>query len=197
MKPWGAHLGVVLLIALAVLVAPSAAAADDVLGTRAARDLSERIMGTVFRHSDKLDTTSFQGCDRVGRRHVECRYKGIGQTHRTRIGCHYRIEVTIRGRQPVGRVAAHKCLRRSFQVLPRARALRAIWRVAIERSAPDPVALNLQRLGRLRIEGVAVWLHNVTPSSAEVCELNLLAYLLPSGDLELTTSDIHCALEQI
>jgi hypothetical protein len=189
MKSWGALLGICLI---AALVVPTSAAADDPLSGRAARDLSERIVATVFRHSEKLDTTSFHGCDRLSPRRVSCRFKGIGQTSRTRIDCYYRVAVGLRRGQPVGRLAVLRCHGRAFEVLSRKRARKAMLRVANEWSEPEPVNLTLKRLGRLSIRGVAIWFEDRTEPNPVLCKLKLLAHRLPARKMSLTTTGPDC-----
>lgn len=189
--------GVALTAVLVVLAVPSMASAGDSLGKRAARDLSERIIATVFRHSEKLDTTSFHGCDRLGSRRVSCRFKGVGQTSRTRIDCYYRVAVGLRRGLPVGRLAVHRCHGRAFEVLSRKRAWKAILRVASEWSDPEPVNVALQRLGRLSIRGVATWFEDRSSPNPQICELKLLAHRLPARKMSLTTTGPDCQPVQL
>jgi hypothetical protein len=53
---------------------------------------------------------AFQGCDRLSDQQVDCRLTARGLTGTQRTGCHFKVAVGVRDRQPIVSLPVHSCL---------------------------------------------------------------------------------------
>lgn len=74
-----------------------------------ARSLAKSMVREVVNRSASLDSIAFQGCSRLSQVRVDCRLTARGRTATVRTGCHFKVAVGARDRQPVGHFVVHSC----------------------------------------------------------------------------------------
>jgi Excalibur calcium-binding domain len=79
------------------------------LSKPAARSLAKSMVRGVVSRSTTLDSSAFQGCSRLSPVRVDCRLTARGRTETLRRGCHFKVAVGARDRQPVGHFVIHRC----------------------------------------------------------------------------------------
>jgi hypothetical protein len=75
-----------------------------------ARRLSKHRIRAIVNASPRLATMGFQGCNRLSAQQIDCRLTARGVTETQRTGCHFKVDVGVRDRQPVVSVPVHACL---------------------------------------------------------------------------------------
>jgi excalibur calcium-binding domain-containing protein len=161
---------------------------DKSVARAAARDAAARFV----RRSSRLDRSSFKGCRRKSRQHVNCNFLGRGETPTRRVLCRFRVAVegtNDRHSTHVGRVA---CRSEPRQVLRYGRAKPAM-RAAVEIVAGKPVAVEINRVSAVKYWGWSEW--NSRPAGSTVvesCYVEVTAKLMRSGQLAVATRDLRC-----
>jgi hypothetical protein len=80
------------------------------LKTSTARRLAKQRVRSIVNASPRLETISFQGCNRLSDQRIDCRLTARGLTETQRTGCHFKVAVGVRDRHPVVSVPVHACL---------------------------------------------------------------------------------------
>jgi hypothetical protein len=158
-----------------------------------ARDAAKHAARAFVNQSGRLDSSSFKGCHRKARQHVNCNFLGRGETIAQRVTCKFKVSVEGTNESPTTDVGDVRCRTEPRAILHYGRARSALQHAATNIAA-KPVILELVRLSPLAFQGWAAWKQFV-PSSArtEVCELKLTAQLQPTGALQVHQGALNCS----
>jgi hypothetical protein len=161
---------------------------DKSVARASAKDAAARFV----HRSPRLDRSSFKGCHRKSRQHVNCNFLGRGETSARRFVCRFRVSVEGTNEShstQVGRVGCHS---KPKQILRYGRAKPAM-RAAVEEISEKPVAVEIDRIGRLKFWGWSEWTrHPPESATTETCYIEVTAKLLRSGRLQVSTRNLQC-----
>ena len=161
---------------------------DKAVARAAARDAAERFV----RHSSRLDRSSLKGCHRKARQHVNCNFLGRGETSTKRVFCRFRVSVEGTNESHVAQVGRVRCRSELRRVLRAGRAKPAM-REAVEDVAGKPVSVEINRVSAVKYWGWSEWTRRPSGSTAtESCYVEVMAKLMRSGQLQVTTRNLQC-----
>jgi hypothetical protein len=161
---------------------------DKSVARSAARDAATRFV----RRSSHLDHSSFKGCHRKTRQHVNCNFLGKGTTSTSRYFCKFRVSVEGTNERHSARVGKVRCRSELLQLLRYGRAKPAMQATA-EKVAGKPVPIEIDRVGPLKFWGWSEWLRKPPVSTvSESCYVEVTAKLLHSGRLQVATRNLQC-----
>jgi len=157
-----------------------------------ARSAARQAAASYVRRSPRLDRSAFKGCHRKTRQHVDCNFLGRGETKARKFACRFKVAVEGTNASHSAWVARIKCHSEPKQILRYVRAKPAM-RAAVEGVAGKPVAVEAQRVGRLKFWGWSEWTQRQSESAAtETCYVEVVAKLLRSGRLHAATRNLQC-----
>jgi excalibur calcium-binding domain-containing protein len=161
---------------------------DKSVARTAARDAAARFV----RRSSRLDRSSFKGCRRKTRRHVNCNFLGRGETSTRRVSCNFRVSVEGTNESHVARVGRVRCRSELRRVL-RAGEAKPAMRAAVEKVAGKPVSIEINRVSAVKYWGWSEWTRISSSSTAtESCYIEVTAKLMRSGPLQVGTRNLQC-----
>jgi hypothetical protein len=162
------------------------------LSKNTAKHISKRLIRGIVRSSGRLTTMQFHGCSRTSNHHVDCALTARGETQRVRVKCEYGVVVTGSDGSASGHIEFHHCQTTERPFLTYAEAKAAIQPVADRLSGTtEPVALT--RYGRLVFRGLVEWFVKADETHPrELCSLESLARLQPSGRVLVTADELNC-----
>lgn len=152
---------------------------------------AKRAAWAKARHFDSVHAQvsgiQFNGCSRRSRYRIVCRFSTEGHSASFETECNLRV--IVRGE---GSFASTKlrpsCRRERYLTYQRAREG---MEPEAERIAEKPAkVVGLQRQSRTTIFGEAIWTRSTT--ERERCSVELVASLLNSGELEVTSRYLEC-----
>jgi hypothetical protein len=145
--------------------------------------------------SGRLDSSSFRGCHRKARQHVNCDFLGRGETSAQRVICKFKVSVEGTNENPTTDVGGVRCRTEPRAILRYDRA-KQVMRVATTELAGKPTLLDVNRVSRLKFWGWAEWTRKAPqPQATESCYVEVTAELLPSGRLQVETRNLDCEKE--
>jgi hypothetical protein len=129
----------------------------------------------------------FNGCSRRSKYKIVCRFFADGTSANFETACNLRVVVTGEGSLTSVKLRA-SCRRERYLSFQRAREG---MEPEAERIAEKPAkVIGLQRHSRTTIFGEAIWTRRTT--ERERCSAELVASLLNSGALEVTSRYLEC-----
>jgi len=156
---------------------------DKSVARSAARDAAARFV----RRNSRLDHSSFKGCHRKSRQHVNCNFLGKGEANARRYFCKFKVSVEGTNASHSTHVGDVRCRSELRQVLRYGRA-KAAMRAAVESVAKKPAPVEIDRVSRLKFWGWSEWARD----PAESCYVEVTAKLLRSGHLRVVTRNLQC-----
>ena len=157
-----------------------------------ARSAAQQAARRFVNRNRRLDSTSFKGCHRKARQHVNCNYRARGQTSSRRTTCRFRVAVEGTDGNHSTRVGHVRCRTEPRRVLSYGRAKQAI-RDAAERLADKPVPVEVNRVSKLKFWGWTEWTRRPLDSTtAESCYAELIATMQPTGRLRVASRNLEC-----
>lgn len=157
-----------------------------------ARRAAKHAARTFVDRSSRLDSVAFRGCHRKALQRIDCNFRGQGETSAQRTTCAFRVSVEGLDQDYSSRVGHVVCHTKDRPLLGRAEAKQAMQESAAN-TAGKAVQLELERRNRLVFAGWASWRKALTGNaSSETCEVELVAELMRSGDIDVQTRNLHC-----
>ena len=117
----------------------------------------------------------FQGCGRLSRQKVRCRFTGLGRTKTTSSTCRIVVVVTGEGSDASAKLRA-SCRSERLLYLTFAEAIPAIREAGEEVAGRGVVIVVAERLSNVEIEATVEW-EQIKKKVAEECELRFIARL--------------------
>ena len=152
---------------------------------------AKRAARAKARHFDNVHAQvsgiEFNGCSRRSKYRIVCRFFTDGRSPNFETACNLRV--IVRGEGSVASVKLRpSCRRERYLTFQRAREA---MEPEAERIAEGPAkVVGLQRNSRTTIFGEAIWIRRTT--ERERCSVELIASLLNSGELEVTSRYLEC-----
>ncbi len=135
----------------------------------------------------QVSGVEFNGCSRRSKYRVVCRFFTDGRTANFETSCNLRVIVRGEGSSASAKLRP-VCRRERYLTFARAREA---MEPEAERVAEKPVkVVGLQRNSRTTILGEAIWTRKTT--ERERCTVELVASLLNSGTLEVSSRYLEC-----
>ena len=158
----------------------------------AARDAAYDAARRFVRASTAVDRLTFQGCSRLSRHRIDCRFIARGETKALRTTCHLRIVVRGEGQAASAQNRRPRCQARQTAILTLARAKPALQAEANRIAGKQVTVFAIVRLDSLAFSGQAEW-QGVSPTgTSELCSVEVLVEQLPSKALRTRARDYVC-----
>lgn len=163
------------------------------LNKAAAREAAKRKARKYNRRSARIDSIAFQSCARRSRHRIDCRFYGSGRTATHIFICRLRVVVRGEGRSASAKIRSARCRSETLRTLTFERAKAAMLAKAREIAGKHASLIAVERLGPLSYATVAEW-NRTSPldGEEEVCSIGLVATLLPSGSVQVSTNNQTC-----
>ncbi len=159
-----------------------------------ARDAAHDLARKFVRASAAVDRLAFQGCSRLSRHRIDCRFIARGETKTLRTTCHLRIAVRGEGQTASAQNRRPRCQAREKAILTLDRAKPALQAKANRIAGKQVGLFAIVRLDSLAFSGQAEW-QEVSPAGAsELCSVEVLVEQLPSKALRTRARDYACEL---
>ncbi len=162
------------------------------LDKTAARNAARSVANRFVRASATVESLGFQGCSRLSRHRIDCRFIARGETATLWTTCHLKVVVRGEGHDASAQRRRPSCRSRQTVVLTLARAKPALQAEASRLAGRQVPVFAIVRLDSLAFSAQAEWSRTSSSGSSELCTVEVLVEQLPSGTLRTRSRDYIC-----
>jgi hypothetical protein len=142
--------------------------------------------------SSAVDSLAFQGCHRLSRHRIDCRFVARGETSTLRTICHLKVTVRGEGHDASAKNRRPRCQTREVAVLTLARAKPALQAEANRIAGKRVAVYAIVRLNSLSFSGQAEWTQVSSTGASQLCSVELLVEQLPSKVIQVRNRNHVC-----